>query len=116
MLLSLQLPDNLDVAQLVRDAAERAAQQAAAALPQPDPQYTVPQVAELLSLDPATVRAYLRLAPSHTRRLRYVDTTGTAHGWRIPLSEIQAWQARNLAQHPEELALVLTRPALRKVA
>ncbi|MGI4871362.1 MAG: helix-turn-helix domain-containing protein [Janthinobacterium lividum] len=114
--LTLHLPDDVNLAQLVREAAEREARAAAQDLPRPDPQYTVPQVAELLGIDAATVRQYLRLPTGHQRRLRYVDATGTAHGWRIPLSELTAWQQRNLSQHPDEVALPATRPALRRAA
>ena len=114
--LTIHLPEGLDVARLVREAAERAAQQAGAELPRPNPQYSVPKAAELLGVEAATVRQYLRLPTGHVRRLRYVDTTGTPHGWRIPLSELTDWQQRNLHQRPEEVAPLLTRPALRKAA
>jgi hypothetical protein len=87
-----------------------------AKLPQPDPQYSVATVAEILDLTTGTVREYMQLGtqhPQHPRRLPYVDATGKARGRRIQLSEITAWQQRN---RPDLLTLEIPvqRPARRR--
>ncbi len=85
---------------------------------QPDPQFAVPKVAEVLDVTPKAVRGYLKLvttAPHHPRRLPYVDTTGTPRGYRVPLSELNAWQQRN---RPDVMPLEIpvNRPARRRAA
>lgn len=87
-----------------------------AQLPQPDPQYSVATVAEILDLTTGTVREYMQLGtqhPQHPRRLPYVESTGKARGRRIQLSEITAWQQRN---RPDLLTLEIPvrRPARRR--
>lgn len=87
-----------------------------AMLPQPDPQYAVATVAEILDLEADTVRGYLQLSteqPHHPRRLPYVDATGNARSRRVQLSEITAWQQRN---RPDFLPLEIPvrRPARRR--
>ena len=87
-----------------------------AKLPQPDPQYSVATVAEILDLTTGTVREYMQLGtqhPKHPRRLPYVESTGKARGRRIQLSEITAWQQRN---RPDLLTLEIPvrRPARRR--
>ena len=84
-----------------------------ATMPQPDPQYAVPAVSEILDISSETVRTYFELPRTHPHRLPYVDTTGTARGYRVQLSELSAWQQRN---RPDLLTLELPvrRPARRQ--
>ncbi|MBX0293130.1 helix-turn-helix domain-containing protein [Hymenobacter sp. HSC-4F20] len=64
--------------------------------PQPDPQYTAQEVAELLALEVSTVRSYFKKPEGHVRRLPFIQCTDTARGYRVRLSDIRAWQDRNL--------------------
>ncbi|RSK50071.1 helix-turn-helix domain-containing protein [Hymenobacter rigui] len=80
--------------------------------PQPDPQYTIEEVADILSVDPSTVRNYLKLSTDHRRYLPFVQCTDTGRGNRIRLSDVQAWQQRNLHQ-PEEAEAQLPESLLR---
>ncbi|MBT9395342.1 helix-turn-helix domain-containing protein [Hymenobacter sp. NST-14] len=75
---------------------ERLVQEHFAKCPKPDPQYTVQEVARLLCLDSNTVRSYLKKPLGHIRRLPFVECTDTSRGRRIRLSDVQAWQQRNL--------------------
>ncbi|MET4106013.1 hypothetical protein [Hymenobacter sp. UYP22] len=89
-------------------------------LPAPDPQYTADEVSELLCIDVATVRSYLKLPATHPRHLPAVRCTDTAWGYRIVLSDIRAWQQRNkqpeetTAQEPEALLRISHRRANRR--
>lgn len=83
--------------------------------PRTDPQYPVPVVAQILSVAPKTVREYFKLPPHHPRRLPYVDTTGTARGYRVPTSQLTAWQQRNCPD-AAPLELPVSRPARRRMA
>ena len=80
---------------LASEVFERQAHEFFSKLPKPDPQYAVAKVAEVLDVKPETVREYFSLPRAHPRRLPYVDTTGTPRGFRVPLSELTAWQQRN---------------------
>lgn len=63
--------------------------------PQPDPQYSYEEVADLLDLDVGTVRGYAKLPATHPRYLPVVRCTDSARGNRIRLSAVRAWQERN---------------------
>ncbi|MBG8556186.1 MerR family transcriptional regulator [Hymenobacter guriensis] len=65
------------------------------AQPQPDPQYTVLQVAEILNLDESTIRNYFTLPATHPLALPWVPCTDSAKGRRVLLSDLTAWQQRN---------------------
>jgi hypothetical protein len=75
---------------------ERLVQEHFAKWPKPDPQYTVKQVASLLNIDSSTVRTYLTKPVGHIRLLPFVQCTDTSWGKRIRLSDVLAWQQRNL--------------------
>lgn len=89
---------------LLEDAFNQQARAYFHSLPAPDPQYTADEVAELLRIDVATVRSYLKLPAGHRRHLPFVRCTDTARGQRVTLSAIRAWQQRNLSQ-PDEAAV-----------
>lgn len=113
---TLQL--DFDPRELASQVFARQAHDYYAALPKPDPQFAVAYVAEVLDVKPETVRGYLELAatePAHPRALPYVDTTGTPRGFRVPLSEITAWQQRN-RPGSQPLELPVRRPARRQAA
>ena len=109
---------DFDPRELASQVFARQAEAYYAALPQPDPQFAVAKVAEVLDVKPETVRGYLDLAtedPKHPRALPYVDTTGTPRGFRVPLSELNAWQQRN-RPGSQPLELPVRRPANRRAA
>jgi hypothetical protein len=89
-----------------------------ATLPATDPQYTLLEVAEILHVTPETVRHYLKLLaihPQHPQGLPYVNTTDSARGYRVLLSDIRAWQLRNRFPIDDDtLELPVRRPARRR--
>jgi hypothetical protein len=64
-------------------------------VPQPDPQYTLAQVADLLNVDAKTVARYLGLPADHPKALPWVPCTDSPKGRRVLLSDVRAWQQRN---------------------
>jgi len=104
MLSTITIPLDDALRQFIKDCIEHQVQQYLQEhLPQPDPQYTCAEVAELLGLDASTVRSYLKLPLTHPRYLPYVKTTDSSHGNRICLSAITAWQQRNNAGTLQEV-------------
>jgi hypothetical protein len=71
-------------------------------LPLPEVMFSFPQAAKLLSLHPETLRDYIKLPRRDSRRLRYVDCTGSARGQRITAAELLDWQRRNHADTLQE--------------
>ncbi|SHK72127.1 hypothetical protein [Hymenobacter psychrotolerans] len=71
-------------------------------LPLPEVMFSFPQAAKLFALHPETLRAYTKLPLRDSRRLRYVDCTGSARGQRITAAELLDWQRRNHADTLQE--------------
>ncbi len=109
---TLSMPEAF-VAELMRQEIKLQVAERLAKIPLADQQYTVIEVALILSIAEGTVRGYFKLPHAHPRQLPYMTMTDDARGRRVRTSDLVAWQQRNVSSSIP-LELPVPRPARRR--